>query len=581
MRLLWFALVSAAQAAILYPPPGSVLPGKTVTFTWERLPGANDYSLNLSAQPNAAFGEIYNSPARGFSHTVTNIPCNGQTIYVIVRAWTGAVATPFSAIYTAPTNCSADPRATIVNPAPGKTLFSSHADFRWSTPPGATGYWLDIGTARGHGNISAGFQTSNTRTVTNLPCNEQTLWARLWTQTASGYLTPIDYQYTASASCIPPATARITSPAGGERIQGRSIPIEWTPVPGAIGYKLELGTLPRGADLYSQFHTGTAAKIVVANCFYSFMFASLTSYTAAGNTLGDETWFGRPINCSNNSRGQMISPTPGSTLASSVSATFTWSLGEGATGYWLDVGTSPGGASLFGAEVTGTQATVYGLPCDNSTVYVRLWTRDADGYFPPFDYSYTAPFGTCAPSPVASMLSPAVGSVLTTTAPKFLWTAGPGAIGVWLDVGTAQGKGDIFASFLSGSEREVFGLPCDGSRIHVRLWTRTISGYLRPVDYTYTATTNCATEPRAKLLNAVPPTGASVVLQWSPGINAQDYWLDVGTKRGIGDILATHTPNTQAGVINLPTGVNPIHVRLWTRRNGVWLPPIDYEFGRP
>lgn len=321
--------------------------------------------------------------------------------------------------------------------------------------------------------------------------------------------------------------------------------------------------------------------MVAETCIYSFMFATLTTYTATETVVHDETWFGKAVNCSGSGRGQMTSPTPGSTLASSASATFRWSPGEGATGYWLDIGKSLGDASLFGAEITGTQATIYSFPCDNSLIYVRLWTRNADGYFPPFDYTYRAPLSTCALSPVSSMLSPTTGSVLTTTAPKFLWTYGLGAIGVWLDVGTAPGQGDIFASFLTGSEREVFGLPCDGRPIYVRLWTRTLAAYLRPIDYTYTATTNCASEPRAKLLNIVPPIGSSVTLQWSAGLNAQDYWLDVGTQRGLGDIKAIHTPATSALIDNLPAATSPIHVRLWTRRNHVWLPPIDYQFGRP
>ena len=38
----------------------------------------------------------------------------------------------------------------------------------------------------------------------------------------------------------------------------------------------------------------------------------------------------------------ITSPIPGSTLTSS-SATFVWTAGAGATNYWLDVGSTPGG----------------------------------------------------------------------------------------------------------------------------------------------------------------------------------------------------------------------------------------------
>ena len=73
-----------------------------------------------------------------------------------------------------------------------------------------------------------------------------------------------------------------------------------------------------------------------------------------------------------------ITPPDGSTLTGASQA-FSW------TGdfleYWMYVGTSVGAKDIYnsGSLGTATSTTVTGLPTDGSTVYVRLWDREAAG----------------------------------------------------------------------------------------------------------------------------------------------------------------------------------------------------------
>ncbi len=80
------------------------------------------------------------------------------------------------------------------------------------------------------------------------------------------------------------------------------------------------------------------------------------------------------------SLGVITSPVPNSTLTGST-VTFTWTAGAGASAYWLDAGSSPGGNQYYQSGNLGnvTTTTVSGLPTDGSTVYVdpvlvRGWT---------------------------------------------------------------------------------------------------------------------------------------------------------------------------------------------------------------
>ena len=73
--------------------------------------------------------------------------------------------------------------------------------------------------------------------------------------------------------------------------------------------------------------------------------------------------------------GTMQTPIDGSTLSGNV-ATFTWSAGTGATAYWLDIGSVPGGNQYYQSGNLGNvlTTTVYSLPADGSTIYATLYS---------------------------------------------------------------------------------------------------------------------------------------------------------------------------------------------------------------
>ncbi|MEO6597916.1 MAG: hypothetical protein ABIP94_24500, partial [Planctomycetota bacterium] len=87
----------------------------------------------------------------------------------------------------------------------------------------------------------------------------------------------------------------------------------------------------------------------------------------------------------------LYSPAPGSTLGG-ANVTFYWTTGTGVSQYYLYVGSSPGGADLYAAgQGSSTAGTVYGLPTDGRTIYVRLWSLIGAGW--QFrDYAYTASY---------------------------------------------------------------------------------------------------------------------------------------------------------------------------------------------
>ena len=202
-----------------------------------------------------------------------------------------------------------------------------------------------------------------------------------------------------SASQTP---AVITSPTPGSTLAGSSQAFTWSVTSGASGYYVWVGSSQGTANL------GSSGTVL-----------SVTSLTVTGlptdgrtiwvriHTLLNGTWYFNDYSYTAASiYGEMLTPTPGSTLAGS-SQTFTWSAASGASGYYVWVGSSQGTANLgsSGTVLSVTSLTVTGLPTDGRTIWVRILTLfNGTWYFN--DYSYTAA------SIYGEMLTPTPGSTL-------------------------------------------------------------------------------------------------------------------------------------------------------------------------
>jgi hypothetical protein len=185
------------------------------------------------------------------------------------------------------------------------------------------------------------------------------------------------------------------------------------------------------------------------------------------------------------SQGVITTPTPGSTFTGS-SETFDWTAGAGASAYWLDVGSTPGGNQYFQSGNLGNvlTVTVNGLPTDGSTVYVTLYSL-VGGQWLGNSYTYTA-FNSS--SQLAIMQTPTPGSTLSGNVQTFTWSAGTGATAYWLDVGSTLGGNDYYQSGNLGTAltTTVYSLPANGSEIFVTLWSL-VNGQWLNNQYTYTS----------------------------------------------------------------------------------------------
>jgi hypothetical protein len=375
-----FQVDAGTAATLISPTNGSTFTGASATFTWNSS-GANGYYLLIGTQ-GVGSKNLYNSqqkPASTTSYTFNGLPLTGATIYV--RLTSNLNGTWVSKDY----QFTAASLGAITSPANASSLSGKSATFTWSasTAAGVSGYYLWIGTQGAGSNdlYNSELKPASTTsyTFTGLPITGVPIYVRLITN-INGAWAHNDYQYTAGAPAI------ITAPTALSTLPGSSATFTWTAGGGATGYYLLIGTQGVGSnDLYNS----------------TLKSASTTSYTFTSLPAGGQPIYVRLVTNFNGmwvhndyqytaATGAMLTlPTLNSTFTGS-SALFTWSPAANAGGYYLWIGSTPGGNDIYNsAEKTGTSYTFNGLPTNGEAIYVRLYTAYS-GTWTYNDYQFTA-----------------------------------------------------------------------------------------------------------------------------------------------------------------------------------------------
>ena len=188
----------------------------------------------------------------------------------------------------------------------------------------------------------------------------------------------------------PTYTPGIYSPVNGSALTSNSMTFWWAGYPGATAYWLDVGNTSGGNNYYqSQSLSATTFAQTVNSLPSDGSTVYATWWYLVGGSWSyieyQYTAFG-----ASSQKGVITSPAPGTTLTGS-SVTFTWTAGAGATAYWIDAGSTPGGNQYFQSTNLGNvlTTTVSGLPTNGSTVYITLYSL-VNGQWLNNQYTYTA-----------------------------------------------------------------------------------------------------------------------------------------------------------------------------------------------
>ena len=279
------------------------------------------------------------------------------------------VATSGNAIFLLPA---------LTSPPKG-SIIASTATFTWS-PGSANDFQFRLGTKLGSNDIyGSGPTNSTSETVTGIPTNGETIYARLYYQ-INGGLQYFDYTY--KAAIPPPPPPALTSPMPGTTLPGPAVTFSWTP----------------GSATTFQFFVGTT--LGTDDLYYSGVISS-TSVDVSNLPINGHTIYARLYYVANSAwqyidytysaefpAPNLTSPPPGSTLTGST-VTFSWNA-EAATTFQFRLGSKLGSNDIYGSgETTRTSVTAYYLPTNGEIIYARLYFV-VNGAWRFNDYTYKA-----------------------------------------------------------------------------------------------------------------------------------------------------------------------------------------------
>jgi hypothetical protein len=261
----------------------------------------------------------------------------------------------------------------------------------------------------------------------------------------------------------------ITTPVPGSTLSGSSVAFTWSAGTGATAYWLDVGSTVGGNQYYQSGNLGTSLSATVNTLPSNGGTVYVTLYSLVSGQWVSNAYTFTAFNAAG-AGGVITTPTPGSTLTSGT-VTFDWTAGAGASAYWLDAGSTPGGNQYYQSGNLGNvlTTTASGLPTDGSTIYVTLYSLIGANWVGNA-YTYTA---LNANGGLAVIQSPINGSTLSGNVATFNWSADVNATAYWLDIGSAPGGNQYYQSGNLGNvlTTTVYSLPADGSIIYATLYS--------------------------------------------------------------------------------------------------------------
>ena len=167
--------------------------------------------------------------------------------------------------------------------------------------------------------------------------------------------------------------AKMSYPGLASTLPGSSFTFQWIGSNNATAYRIEAGSTQGGNNYYDS---GSLPTTTLSQTINTLPTDGSTIYVTLMSQMNGQ-WANNQYyyTAANLNIAQITSPSKGSTL-SGASATFTWTAAQGATGYNVWVGSTPGSHDIDiggGAYPEGLHTSFSNLPTNGQPLYVTLY----------------------------------------------------------------------------------------------------------------------------------------------------------------------------------------------------------------
>ncbi|MEY8021235.1 T9SS type B sorting domain-containing protein [Muriicola sp. SD30] len=296
--LLFIVLEVIAQVCpstvLTSPLDGSTNVAVDADISWNQVPNVPGYIISLGTTPGGT--DILDQRFVG-SATTYNPPLGlpeNTLIYVTITLFdfqNGNLEIPCASesFTTAPiTQIPACAQLSI--PSDGQIDVNPATNLSWNYVPGAIGYRLTLGSSSGAGDLLPTTDLGNTLTYNPLvefPPNSVVYVNIIAYNLIGDAVSCSEFSFSTSAIAALPGCTSLISPADGANNVPITPILEWTPVPGATGYRITVGNSPFTAEVLDNvaFPPVTQTGILELEANRTF-FITIVPFNAAGEAIG-------------------------------------------------------------------------------------------------------------------------------------------------------------------------------------------------------------------------------------------------------------------------------------------------------
>ena len=276
---------------LLSPVNGASNVPVNTTITWEAVDGIPGYRIRLGISPGGA--EILElSVGNSTSYTpALGLPENTQIYVTIILDFLFQGSEDIicsSQTFTTEDVTTAPGCTSIRNPLDGTTNVSVFTNISWFYAPTATGYFVSLGTSPGGSDILPQTDAGNTLTFNppaQLPPNTA-IYASVIPYNENGSANSCtEINFTTGELASLPSCTNLTNPVNGDINVPLTPFLEWTPIAGATGYRVTIGSAPDRSDVLDNATFTTNSTLVLNFEPNRTFFITIIPFNEAGEAL--------------------------------------------------------------------------------------------------------------------------------------------------------------------------------------------------------------------------------------------------------------------------------------------------------
>lgn len=254
--------------------------------------------------------------------------------------------------------------------------------------------------------------------------------------------------FCASFACAQVTCPTLNGPFNGDVDVAVDTAISWTPVVGAPGYLISIGTTPGGSEIINNRNTGSATSFQppLGLPDDSSIYISLTIFFFNAENIACTTETFRTIDVTTPPTCTTVKSPVDEATNINVASAISWDYAPTAKGYRMTIGTTMGGGEILNDFDVGNVLSykpTLDLPF-STEIFIRIIPYNDNGSTPGICSQFSFTTGILATIPgCTNLVSPLNGSINVPLTPQLEWAVVPDAEGYLVTIGMTPDTAEV------------------------------------------------------------------------------------------------------------------------------------------